>query len=148
MKVVGTCSVAIVIRAGGTFAVKVDDVIATALRVEATLVFVVAVVIVIVSLATARLLLAALASPLFVAAALMSAPMWGLSEWLCHKKVKDPAFRNTARFGVKLIGTILFGIIWAAVLFSLLPWWAAAAGLLYFFMSYSIFYDWLNLIRR
>ena len=95
-----------------------------------------------------RLLLAALASPLFVAAALMSAPMWGLSEWLCHCKVKDTAFRNTARYGVKLIGTILFGIIWAAVLFSLLPWWAAAAGLLFFFMSYSIFYDGLNLIRK
>ena len=77
----------------------------------------------------------------------MTAPMWGLSEWLCHCKVKDRAFRNTTRYGVKLIGTILFGIIWAAVLFSLLPFWAALAGLLYFFVSYSIFYDWLNLLR-
>ena len=94
-----------------------------------------------------RLALAALASPFFAVSAVMTAPMWGLSEWLCHYKVKDRAFRNTTRYGVKLVGTILFGIIWAAVLFSLLPWWAALIGLLYFFVSYSIFYDWLNLVR-
>ncbi len=94
-----------------------------------------------------RLALAVLTSPFFAVSAVLTAPMWGLAEWLCSKKVKDRAFRNTARYGVKLIGTILFGIIWAAVLFCCLPWWAALAGVLYFLASYSIFYDWLNLIR-
>ena len=95
-----------------------------------------------------RLLLAALTLPFFAVAAVLAAPMWGLSEWLCSKKIKDPAFRNTARYGVKLIGTILFGIIWAVVFFLTLPWPAATAALLFFFVSYSIFYDWLNLLRR
>ena len=62
--------------------------------------------------------------------------MWALSEWLCHSKIKDPAFRNTARYGVKLIGTLLLGIIWAVVFFLTLPWWGALAALLYFFASY------------
>ena len=95
-----------------------------------------------------RLLLAVLISPFFALSAVLTSPMWGLAEWLCCKKVRDRAFRNTARYGVKLIGTVLLGIIWAAVLFSCLPWWAALSGLLYFLVSYSIFYDWLNLVRR
>ena len=95
-----------------------------------------------------RLVLSVLSAPLFAVSAVLTAPMWALAEWLCKSKIKDPAFRNTARFGVKLIGTILFGIVWATVFFLTLPWWAALAGLLYFLVSYSIFYDWLNLVRK
>ena len=35
----------------------------------------------------------------------------------------------------------------AALLFALLPWWAAALLLLYYLPSYSLFYDWLNLVN-
>lgn len=95
-----------------------------------------------------RIALAALSSPFFALSALLTAPMWGLGEWICHRKVKDPAFRNTVRYAMKLLGNIVLGIIWACVFFLTLPWWAALPALLYFFASYSIFYDWLNLIRR
>ena len=95
----------------------------------------------------ARLLLAVLTAPIFAAAAVLSLPMWALAEWLCHKKVKDIAFRNTARYGVKLIGSVVFGIAWAVFFFCTLPWWGAVVGIICFLFSYSVFYDWLSLIR-
>lgn len=97
---------------------------------------------------SARLALAALTALPFALSALLTAPMWGVAEWLCSKKVKDRAFYNTVRFAMKLLGNILLGIPYAVVFFVNLPWWAALVALIYFFASYSIFYDWLNLIRR
>lgn len=94
-----------------------------------------------------RIVQAVLSFPLFVVCAVLSFPMWALAEYICRWKIKDPAFQNTARFGVKLIGTPIFFIIWAVVLFLLLPWWAALGGLLLFLPSYSVFYDWLGLVR-
>lgn len=95
-----------------------------------------------------RVLLAVLTSPFFLVSAVITAPMWGIAEYLCHCKVRDRAFRNTVRFGVKLIVTILLGIIYGVLLFVFLPWWIALLGLLYFVVSYSIVYDWLNLVRK
>lgn len=94
-----------------------------------------------------KIIQAILGFPLFLVCAVLSLPMWALAEFICRWKIKDPAFQNTARFGVKLIGTPIFFIIWAVVLFLLLPWWAAAALLLLFIPSYSIFYDWVGIIR-
>ena len=93
-----------------------------------------------------RVLQAVLSFPLFLVCAVLALPMWGIAEYICRWKIKDPAFCNTARFGVKLIGTPIFFIIWAVVLFLLLPWWAAALLLLLFLISYSVFYDWINLV--
>jgi 1-acyl-sn-glycerol-3-phosphate acyltransferase len=95
-----------------------------------------------------RLALAVLTALPFAVSAVLTAPMWGVAEWLCHKKIKDRAFHNTARFAMKLLGNIIIGIPLAVVFFVNLPWCLALAALLYFFASYSIFYDWLNLIRR
>lgn len=92
-----------------------------------------------------RILLAALTFPFWLIAAVLSAPMWILAELLCRYMVKDPAFQNTARFGVKLIGTPMAALMWTAIGFSLLPWWAALLLIAAFLPSYSIFYDWLNL---
>lgn len=93
-----------------------------------------------------RVLQAVLSFPLFLVCAVLSLPMWGIAEYICNRKIKDPAFCNTARFGVKLVGTPIFFILWAVALFLLLPWWAAAILLLLFLISYSVFYDWLNLV--
>ena len=93
-----------------------------------------------------RVLQAVLGLPLFLVCALLSLPMWVTAECICRWAVKDPAFQNTARFAVKLVGTPLIFIIWAVLFFLLLPWWAAAGLLLLFLPSYSIFYDWLNVV--
>ncbi|MBO4567302.1 MAG: 1-acyl-sn-glycerol-3-phosphate acyltransferase [Bacteroidales bacterium] len=93
-----------------------------------------------------RVVQAVLSFPLFLVCALLSLPMWALAEWICSR-MKDPAFQNTARFGVRMLGTPVFFVIWAVVLFLLLPWWAALCGLGLFLISYSVFYDWLGLVR-
>ena len=95
-----------------------------------------------------RIALAVLLSPFFVLSAILTLPMWGIAELICKSKVKDPAFRNTVRFGAKLLGTVIMGIIWAVAAFIYLPWWAAVLVLVYFLVSYSLFYDWLNLVRE
>ena len=95
-----------------------------------------------------RILLAVLTAPFFALSAVLTAPMWGLGEWICRKKLRDPAFRNTVRFAMSLLGGIIIGIVWAALFFIFLPPLCAILGLIYFFASYSIFYDWLNLVRK
>lgn len=93
-----------------------------------------------------RILLGALTFPFFALSAILALPLWGLAEYLCRFKVKDPAFQNTARFGVKLVGTPVFFLLWAILLFCLCPWWLALVLLAAYLPSMSIFYDWLNLV--
>lgn len=95
-----------------------------------------------------RYILAALLSPFFAFAAALTLPMWGLGEYLCHFKIKDAAFRNTVRFGCKLILTPIMLLVWGLVFGFTLPWWAALGICVFFIHSYSIFYDWLNLVRE
>ena len=46
-----------------------------------------------------RYTLAALLSPLFLLSAVLTLPAWGLAEYLCHYKIKDPALdREVVRF--------------------------------------------------
>ena len=94
-----------------------------------------------------RILLAIVSFPFWLVAAVLSAPLWVLAEILCRRMVKDPAFQNTARFGVRLILWPIWLLIWAILGFCLLPWWAALILVLAYLPSYSIFYDWLNLTR-
>ena len=88
---------------------------------------------------------AALSFPLFLVAAVLSFPMWATAEFLCHFKIRDKAFCNTVRYAVKLAGTPMTALVWAAIGFIFLPWWAALAMLIAFLPSYSMFYDWINL---
>lgn len=92
--------------------------------------------------------LAILTAPIFAAAALLAFPLWFTAEYLSFYKIKDPAFRNTARFGVRTAMTPVFLLIWAIPAFLLLNPWLAAAILVFYLFSYSIFYDWLNLVRK
>ena len=88
-------------------------------------------------------LLRILLFPLWLLAALLSFPMWGTAEWICHK-IKDKAFCNSVRFLVRLLLWPLTFLLWTVLLFCLLPWWLALPLLLLFIPSYSFFYDWLN----
>ena len=87
-----------------------------------------------------RLWLAVLTAPLFLLAAALCLPMWVTAEVLCHR-AKDHAWNNTIRYGVKLLGTPLMLLLWILVLPG---WWKL--GSILFLLSYSFFYDWLNLI--
>ena len=84
--------------------------------------------------------------PFWLASALLTLPLWLPSELLCHR-LKDPAFRNTVRYGFKLLGMPLLLVLWAIPAFLLLPWWAALAALVFLLFSYRIFYDGILLSR-
>ena len=91
--------------------------------------------------------LALLTAPFALLGALLTLPMWVGAEAIC-RRLGDIAFSNTARYSVKLLGTPLMFVIWAVVFFVLLPWYVAAGLLVYFLFSYSITYDWWNLVRK
>ena len=91
-------------------------------------------------------LAAVIGLPYFIFSAIFGLPMWGLAE-LLRTKIKDKAFRNTAVFGVKLAGSIIFGIIWTALAFSLLTWQYALCFLALLVPTYSYFYDYTEFIR-
>ena len=92
-------------------------------------------------------LAAILGLPYFIFSGVVALPMWAIAEFL-RKSIRDKAFRNTAIFGVKLAGNIIFGLIYTILAFCLLPWpWAlgflALAG-----PAYSYIYDYAEFIRR
>ena len=71
-----------------------------------------------------------------------------LAEILCRRMVKDPAFQNTARFGVRLILWPIWALIWLIIGLCIFPWWGALLLVAAYLPSYSLFYDWLNLARN
>lgn len=78
--------------------------------------------------------------PIYIGGVLMSLPMWASAAYICTK-VKDPAFRNTVRFGVKLALTPVMAIIWAAILFCTLGWAQALIAFIFSLCAYSIAFD-------
>jgi len=73
--------------------------------------------------------------------------MWAIALKI-RSGVKDPAFKNTVSFGVKLaLGPILL-LIYAILAFCLAPWWLAAGLLLLFIPSYYYFHDYIEGCRR
>jgi len=91
--------------------------------------------------------LAVLSAPMFIVCALLSLPLWVTAEAICRFKLKDKAFSNSIRFLVRLVGEPLFFLIWAIIAFILLQPLAAAGCMVIYLFSYSVFYDWLNLVR-
>ena len=81
--------------------------------------------------------------PLILFAAVVSAPMWILSEYI-SKKIKDKAFVRTAHFGVKFAMMPLMVIIWALVFFLCLPLTAAIIAFALSLESYTVFYETLE----
>ena len=90
---------------------------------------------------------ALLGLPYFIFSSIASLPMWTLEKKI-RGTVKDPAFRNTVSFGVKLGLTFILFVIYAALAFCLAPWWLAVLLLVLFMPSYSYFHDYTEGCRR
>ena len=79
-------------------------------------------------------------SPIVLFAAVVSSPMWLLSARMVNR-LKDKAFTQTARFGVKFAMTPLLVIVWALVFFLCLPFKAAVVAFILALFSHIIFYE-------
>jgi hypothetical protein len=90
---------------------------------------------------------ALLGLPYFLFSAVASLPMWVANE-IIRSKVRDKAFRNTVSLGVKLAMTLILFPTYAALGFSLAPWWAALAFMLLWLPSFGYFYDYIEGCRR
>jgi len=97
---------------------------------------------------TLRYILAVLLLPLFLACAILTLPMWAAAEFLCYFVIKDKAFRNSIRYLIKMVGTVIMGIVYLFVGLFILPWWVVVIFLIFFPWCYNFFYDYLNLIRQ
>ena len=86
-------------------------------------------------------LLSIVFSPIILSAILLSCPIWITSEAIVKYKVKDKAWSNTVRYACRLIGTILFTIIYGVLGFVFLPWWGAIALILFFWIAPNFFYQ-------
>ena len=90
---------------------------------------------------------AILGLPYFIFSAITSLPVWALSMKI-RKGVKDPAFRNTVSFGVKLsLGEIMI-LAYTVLAFCLAPWWLAIILMVLYLPAYSYFHDYLEGCRR
>ena len=90
-------------------------------------------------------LLCLVSLPLFALMAVASLPVWLTGERIASR-IKDAAFRNTARMGVSMILWTLLYLIEAILLFCFLPWyWALAAAIILIpapMFSYDFFELW------
>ena len=90
-------------------------------------------------------LLCLVSLPLFALFAIASLPVWLAAEKIAGR-IKDHAFRNTARMGTTMVLWTLLYLIEAVLLFCFLPWyWALAAALLLIpapMVSYDFFELW------
>ena len=90
---------------------------------------------------------ALLGLPYFIFSAIAALPMWA-TEFKIRSSVKDPAFRNTVSFGVKLAMKLLIFPLYAVLAFCLAPWWIAIAFLALYIPSYYYFHDYIEGCRR
>ena len=80
-------------------------------------------------------------------AALLSFPIWCTAELLCHK-MKDKAWCNSIRTFCNVLLTPLTSLIWCLLVGLTFSWPAALALAAATPVSYSLFYDGLNLLHR
>lgn len=95
----------------------------------------------------AKGLAALLGLPYLIFSGVVALPMWVIAEFL-RKNIRDKAFRNTAIFGVKLAGNIIFGLTYLILAFCLLHWTWALCFLALAAPAYSYIYDYAEFIRR
>ncbi len=91
-------------------------------------------------------LLCLVSLPLFAVFAIASLPVWLTAESISGR-IKDPAFRNTARMGTSLILWTLLYIIESVLLFCFLPWYWALAAVLVLLPAPMFTYDFFELWR-
>ena len=92
-------------------------------------------------------LMAVLGLPYFIFSAIVSLPMWA-SEMKIRSGVKDPAFRNTVSFGIRLGLKLLITPLYAVLAFCFAPWWLALILLALYIPSYYDFHDYIESCRR
>ena len=90
---------------------------------------------------------ALLGLPYFIYSAVAALPMWA-TEFKVRSSVKDPAFKNTVSFGVRLAMKIVLFPLYAALAFCLAPWWLALVLLALYIPSYYYFHDYIEGCRR
>ena len=90
---------------------------------------------------------ALLGLPYFIFCAIVALPMWATSMKI-RSIVKDPAFRNTVSFGVRLAMKVFLFPIYATLAYCLAPWWLATLLLLLYIPSYYYFHDYVEGCRR
>ena len=78
--------------------------------------------------------------------ALLTLPIWGTAEVLCHK-MKDKAWCNSIRCASLVLLLPLTLLIWGIIWGFILPWTWALSLLICTLFSYPVFYDGLNLLR-
>lgn len=91
-------------------------------------------------------LLAIIGLPVFVAAAVVTSPIWIVSL-LIISGLKDPAFRNTVNMGVEFVLHPLISAIGVTLLFCLAPWEIAVLGTIFLYFSYVFFIDYKEFFR-
>lgn len=94
-----------------------------------------------------RMLLALLGAPYYLFSAVVSSINW-IPVLLALRGVKDDAFYNTARYGVRLAMAIPALIIWSALYFILFDWIIAALLLLLTLPTFRYLYDYGLWFRR
>ena len=92
-------------------------------------------------------LMAVLGLPYFIFSAIVSLPMWA-PEMKIRSGVKDPAFRNTVSFGIRLGLKLLITPLYAVLAFCFAPWWLALILLALYIPSYYDFHDYIESCRR
>lgn len=84
--------------------------------------------------------------PYFLFCTVTMLPMLAAAAFICSR-IKDPAFLNTARFGIKLVMTPLMFILWAAIFFFYFCWPAAVILLLLTLPAYGAVYMYAEGLR-
>ena len=97
--------------------------------------------------AVGKTLAALIGLPYFIYSAVASLPMWA-TEMKIRSVVKDPAFRNTASFGVRLAMKLILFPLYAVLAFCFAPWWLAVTLLALYIPSYYYFHDYIEGCRR
>ena len=91
-------------------------------------------------------LLMLLGLPFYVAAAVVSFPIWIIAYFVL-KGLKDKAFRNTANYCVEMVMHPLVMAAGITLLFCLVPWKFAALGSVFLYYSYVYFIDYNEWLR-
>lgn len=91
-------------------------------------------------------LLAIIGFPIFVAAAVVTCPIWIVAS-LIISGLKDKAFSNTANMCVEFVLHPLISAVGVTLLFCLTPWEYAVAGTIFLYFSYVFFFDYKEFVR-
>ena len=93
-----------------------------------------------------KTLLVLLGLPLYLAAAVVTSPIWIVSA-LILKGLKDKAFRNTVNYSVEVALHPLLMVVGMTLLFCLVPWEIAALCSIFLYYSYVLFLDFNEFVR-